>query len=430
MYCHDRKGCLLIQKLIALKPSKREALAMLLFFVSGAAIGWAVWLSDMPTALLLALIPLWGMTKNRAEAFCLWFAYYLFGSSVLPAASAVFFGEEAWLILGYVMWLSSAVLLAMPWTLVTFTPTWKRALGLPLAWLMVALPPLGIIGWLNPLTSAGWLMPGMGWSGIALWFAVGMCLIVVFGMAGKKSPSVTAAMFLLLCVVLIQMPKPQHWEVEGWPSSVYGWTALSTHLGKMPSDYDSFITRQIQVIALVKKELAKPETRVVVLPEQIVGSWTKEMTEPIWMSLMPLQSMKEQNQTVLFGGSIANGSQYDNALIAFTGDGIGVTHLSVQPVPVSMWNPFSNKDAIANWSRTNRGELRSILYTVSLCYEDLLVWPILHGFAVPRHERPFTIISVANQWWVKGSGEERIQQKSIEAWAMLFTANLVRSTND
>jgi len=410
--------------------SNRNAWILYGYFLTGGLVAWSVWLSDMPTALLLVLMPLWGMTQNRRQAFSLWFGYYLVGSSVLPAASAVFFGEDAWLIIGYTMWVASAAILASPWSLLTFQKGYNRAFGLILATTLVAVPPIGIIGWLNPLSSAGWIMPGMGWSGIALWFLAAMVLIAGFEWSFRKNALITIAMVPALVAVLITLPKPLHWDVNGWPSGIYGWTAISTHLGKLPTDYGEFIDRQTKVISLVKAELNKPDTRVVILPEQIIGSWTHEMTEPIWLALLPLQSMKEKGQIVFIGGEIASGKQFDNALIAFSGDGVAYIHRSVQPVPVSMWNPFSPNGVVANWTHTNRGELHSILYTASICYEDVLVWPILHAFALPHNERPFAIISVANQWWIKGSGGDRIQQKSIESWAMLFTATLVRATND
>lgn len=404
-----------------LKWNKAVHLPMVLFLVAGGLIGWLVWLGDISPAVLFVLLPLWGMTRNRREAFSLWFGYYLFGSSVIPAASGVFFGEGFWWIVGIAMWIISAILLAAPWTLFTLQGKW-RALGLIPAWLAVSLPPLGIIGWLNPLASAGWLMPRMGWEGVALWFVAGLCVIAVFRWASGKALRISMAMLAVLALTATQFKEPHQFDV-------YGWVPISTKFGKMPENYNELIFRHADVIGLVKSELAKEETRVVILPEQVIGPWN-DIADPIWKTLLPIQSMKDRRQTVFIGAEIHNGQQRENALIAFTGDGVAFTHLSVQPVPVSMWKPFSNDGVIANWGRVNSGELRDVRYTVSLCYEDLLVWPILRAFALPENERPQVILSVANQWWVKGSGEDRLQRRSIESWAYLFGATLIRSTNE
>lgn len=396
-------------------------LPMVMYLVAGGMIGWLVWLGNVSPALLFVLLPLWGMTRDRREAFSLWLGYYLLGSSVIPAASGVFFGASVWWIVGVCMWVVSAFLLAAPWTLFTYHGKW-RALGLIPAWLAVSLPPLGVIGWLNPLVSAGWLMPKMGWEGVAAWFVAGMCAIAAFRWASGKALRTSMAMLTVMAVAATQFEEPNLFDV-------YGWVPVSTKLGKMPENQNELINRHADVIGLVKAELVKEETRVVILPEQIIGTWN-EIAEPIWTTLLPLKSMKERRQTVLIGAEIPNGSQRDNALIAFTGEGVAFTHLSVQPVPVSMWKPFSNNGVIANWQRVNSGELRDIRYTVSMCYEDLLVWPALRAFALPRNDQPQAILSVANQWWVKGSGEDRIQLISITAWAHLFGATIIRATNE
>lgn len=397
-------------------------LPILLYLFAGGLIGWLSWLGNASPALLFVLLPLWGMTSDRREAFSLWFGYYLFGSSVIPAASGVFFGDGFWWIAGMAMWIVSALLLAAPWTLFTFPGRW-RALGLIPAWLMVSLPPLGIIGWLNPLASAGWLMPRMGWEGVMYWFVAGACVIATFRWAFGKALRTSIAMLVVIVVTLTQFNEPHHYHV-------YGWVPVSTKLGKMPERHNNeAINRNAEVIGLVQAELAKEETRVIILPEQIVGIWS-DTAEAIWKALLPLKSMNERKQTVLIGAEIQNGQRRENALIAFTGDGVAFTHLSVQPVPVSMWNPFSKDGVTANWQHVNNGELRDVRYTVSLCYEDLLVWPILHSFALPENKRPQAILSVANQWWVKGSGEDQLQRRSIESWAHLFGATPIRATND
>ena len=60
-----------------------------------------------------------------------------------------------------------------------------------------------------------------------------------------------------------------------------------------------------------------------------------------------------------------------------------------------------------------------------ICYEQLLVWPILQSMA----HRPDLIVAIGNGWWTAGTSVAAIQKASSAAWARLFGLPLVVSFN-
>jgi apolipoprotein N-acyltransferase len=60
-----------------------------------------------------------------------------------------------------------------------------------------------------------------------------------------------------------------------------------------------------------------------------------------------------------------------------------------------------------------------------VCYEQLLVWPILQSMA----QKPDLIVAIGNGWWTAGTDITAIQKAVSTAWARLFGLPLVVSFN-
>ena len=101
--------------------------------------------------------------KTRREAFNFSACYYAGASWSIIFAVRNFFGPEAGIFEGVLLWITAAFILSVPW-LVLWIPDrcqflWRAPLGLALS----VIPPIGIIGWASPLTAAGYLFPGTSW---------------------------------------------------------------------------------------------------------------------------------------------------------------------------------------------------------------------------------------------------------------------------
>ncbi|MET0094468.1 MAG: hypothetical protein ABW120_13080, partial [Sedimenticola sp.] len=95
------------------------------------------------------------MAWNRWSAWSVALVYYLVAGRDIPDGAVLFFGQGE--DFGWLLLLCSSLALSMPYALL-----WRRS---PQAWriilvmLLVSIPPVGIVGWANPLTSAGVIFP-------------------------------------------------------------------------------------------------------------------------------------------------------------------------------------------------------------------------------------------------------------------------------
>src|SRR5713226_5314728 len=133
---------------------------------STAAIAWNGHLAVIPFSLVAPLLVY--HTKSRKHAYASMFSYYAAASWPLIPGARAFFGVQGTPLIGLLLCLAAAALLALPWGLLFMRERRKAALSIPLCVLLTAIPPLGIIGWASPLLSAGVLFPGSKWFGLAL----------------------------------------------------------------------------------------------------------------------------------------------------------------------------------------------------------------------------------------------------------------------
>jgi hypothetical protein len=377
-----------------------------LFATAGTAVGLLVWVWHFTPALLFILFPLWGMTKDRYEAFSLWLGYYLAGSYLIPSSTTLLF------------WLGYATVLASCWTLFTFKKSLWKTGGMLFAWLIVTVPPIGVIGWINPALGAGWIFTGYGWTGLALYVAAAAITLEVFSVASQRKMSLSVVMAVFFAVGLVRYPLPYTNDagVQHDIGGVTGWIPEKTKLGTLPATFDEQRTRQEILLGTITQELAKEETTVVILPEEIVGTWSP-VAESIWKAKLPMKQMRDRQQFVMVGAQYPTENERDDSLLIFDGTGNIQRYSAVQP------DPFSLNGDVAHWGKMNRGEIHGVRFAVSFGYEDFLTWPVLRNFAVNKKDWPMAILSI-------GSGENDIQQRSIHSWAYLFNASLLSAANE
>jgi hypothetical protein len=145
----------------------RITLRVTISIVSAASIGFLLaYATEIGLALCVVMPTLCFVQKRRIHAFVVAFAYYVATSSILIPGILSFFGPGTTLRLAFALWGTACLLLALPfgalWSENRLAARWRA----PLAVVASVPPPLGIIGWANPLTSAGMLFPGMAWLGL------------------------------------------------------------------------------------------------------------------------------------------------------------------------------------------------------------------------------------------------------------------------
>src|SRR6202158_4990882 len=167
---------------------------------STSAIAWNGHLAAIPLSLVAPLLVY--RTKSGKHAYASMFSYYAAASWPLIPGARAFFGVQGTPLIGLLLCLAAAALLALPWGLLFTRGRERAAWAVPLCILLTAMPPLGIIGWASPLLCAGVLFPGSKWFGLAL--------TTVFLIAFRFKPGLSIVSLALCALVFhFQYRQPQ-----------------------------------------------------------------------------------------------------------------------------------------------------------------------------------------------------------------------------
>ncbi len=370
----------------------------------------------LPVALFYPF--LWATAPSRAIAAFVAAGYFLAASRGLPQGVANYYAADLWpgLLLWVVASASFVIVHAMFWT----KPRGENASGRKgtdaartlrylVVMVLLALPPFGITGWAHPLTAAGVLFPGWGWTGLG---ATAILLVVMTGRRWQIAVAVLAGLYV--------------WSAMNWtsPKLPPGWIAVDLkqggHLGR-----DGSLAYQRDLVDTVRKATeAGGDVRVAVLPESALGLWTPTVAR-VWQ-----EGLRGSNLTVVAGAAVIDPRGYDNVMVATSADAANVLYRERMPVPGSMWQPWLRLTSQGGGARADFfgnpvvavDELR---IAPLICYEQLILWPVLQSML----HAPEVIVAVGNGWWTENSSIVAIQEASVAAWARLFDLPIVMAFN-
>ncbi len=349
------------------------------------------------------LLPIWIPQLPRASRrFIAALIYFLVGSFGIVHGSAEFFGANSGDWMGWSFWIVSSILLAALW-LVARNPL----LGV-LAILIDALPPLGLIGWLSPLTGAGALFPGMGVIGVIL-------LLVAWSVWSVKiwGKWVAAGVILLAftangIAIFHPIAAPK------------GWVGLQTHTGELVTPLQGVES----AVSAGQRALQHPKASVVVFPETIAGHWLPGTQAALYSEYQ----QRQNKQQIWLIGAVTFGKtqRWDSVVEYAPGVGHAGHHVArtAFPVPVSMWAPWAKDRYGATWYTPARKIDGQRVY-VSICYDQALSWVWLE--AVWQH--PEVIVATSNVWWAASTDIPAIEDENTAAWARLMGSGVVMARN-
>lgn len=385
-------------------PEWLHAAALIGLAIVTGIVGWSGHVLTLPVALVFPA--LWASSRSRLVAAAVSAGYFLAASRGLPQGVANFYAADLWP--GLLLWVAASLSF-----LVVHTALWTKRRGegtavrFFVAAVLMALPPFGIVGWAHPITAAGVVFPGWGWLGLV---AAAAGLLV---MTTKWWPAASIALggFWL-------------WSAATWtpPPLPYGWTGVDLELGQSLGR-DVALDRHRDLVATVKRT-ASQGAGVVVLPESTLGFWTPTV-DRLWRG-----GLNGTTITVIAGGVIVGSDGYDNAMIAVSAPGSQILYRERMPVPVSMWQPWrrwigESAGARAHLFANPVVELAGSRIAPLICYEQLIVWPVLQSMV---HD-PDLVVATGNGWWTAGTSIVAIQIASAEAWAKLFGKPIVMAFN-
>jgi hypothetical protein len=378
---------------------------------STAATAWSGHLAAIPFSLVAPLLVY--HTKSRKHAYASMFSYYAAASWPLIPGARAFFGVQGTPLIGLLLCLAAAALLALPWGLLFTRERRKAALSIPLCVLLTAIPPLGIIGWASPLLSAGVLFPGSKWFGLAL--------IIVFLSIFRFKPA-HSVVCLTFCAVVFQFQYTQ-------PQLPAGWEAVNTTYGGAGQG-DTDFTSEYNTHQAMQTSILESHAAVLLFPEHLVTHWN-ESTDAFWGNTLTL--VAAQHRTVLIGAGInLSGTprnpfaqnRYLNVLLA-RGEENSALYQERIPIPIAMWKPLGDDGVPLKLFAHGIILIHNQNAAVLICYEQILVWPFLSSAL----EHPTILLTTSNDYWAKNTRIPAIQESNAASWARLFHLPMLSATN-
>jgi hypothetical protein len=371
------------------------------------AIGLVAWSGEprlLPAAMLFPA--LWAAAPTRLGASLVAAGYFLAASRGLPQGVANFYGSgfEA----GIALWIGASVLFVATHTLLwTKRSGWGRIVRYAMIAVLLSVPPIGIVGWAHPITAAGTLFQGLGWTGLAA-AAIGL-----LAMTTRFRP-----------IAILTLGGLWIWSAANWtaPSLPQGWIGVDTKFGGSNGQYANY-EQHLKTIDQVRAAAANG-TSVVVLPESALGLWTPT-TERLWT-----RALAGLDITVYGGAVVVDEAGYDNVMMELSQQGTSVRYRQRMPVPVSMWQPWlglldAPAGARADFLANPVVVVSDVRVATLVCYEQLLVWPMLQSAL----STPDILVAPSNGWWTYGTNIAAIQIAASSAWARLFHLPLVLVSN-
>lgn len=388
-----------------------------IFAVIGLVVGDMAWRSTIAQLWLLTLPLATGNARTRGQVFALMLGYFSAGSTALPGVVSVFFhgSAGAWLAIGAPAAL--AAVLAAPFLLVTPAASWLwRAASYLAALVLLTVPPVGMLAWMNPLLVAGTLFPST--AGIGL---IATALLLA-GIAA--APRHVAATLVVLSTLLGGLAT----RIVAPPQTLPGVIALNTAMGPGRSAQDeSNDTRRIA--AAIGAALATPGAKAIVLPESIISSY--RLVDDAILFDVGRQAAR-QGVDVVFGATLltdVNATAWRDAVM---GTGTlaenGSPTLVGEPrllMPVGNWHLGLPGGATPHPFATDRGDLAGWPVAWSVCFEDTELWS--HPFLL--FGQPKAMVSMRNDWALKGTFSLTIQRRSAQQLARLAGVPLVVAEN-
>ena len=369
------------------------------------AVGWSGHAATLPLSFGFLLLIL--VQPNRWAAYRVALAYYAASTWPLVPGANTFFGQNSYIWQGVTLWLTASVLLATPWGLSHFRTWPARFWSVPVALTATSLPPLGLIGWASPLTTAGMLFPGTAWLGI---IAV-LVLPAVIVYRRHLGLALAGALFVLANAIYLRDPAPPP-----------GWEAADTTFGRSEFELPD-PAREFRNAEWIQQRALNSNAQVIVFPETVVPRWN-DATEAFWEPT--LVALAARGTTIVLGTTIpVTASQQRINGIIIRGESGPASFFQRVPPPISMWKPLSPSGFPLRLTGRGTVPIADERTGVLICYELVLTWPVL----TMSLEHPTILVGLANDYWARQTSIPAVQRAALTAWARLFSLPKLMAVN-
>lgn len=381
------------------------------FFLFGALLGWAMFDYEGDVSWLVLgpfVVVLWAMSGGRWTAWLVMFGYYLGASRGLLTGGGIFFADKGVFSLsdGLLVWIGPALILSVVWALL-----WGRASILfrsLIAIVIVAVPPVGLVGWGSPILAAGAWFPGLGFVSLLLMLLViGLMARLAQGNQDRFTGWSVASLIIvsLACNSLYVSPTQDDW------------VGVNTDFG------DGRKQTSFEGISRLQDRLLTQRSNVSVWPEAAGGWWD---INKAFLSAAD-DEMKMQKRSALIGAHRVVNGLYMNTVESIGAES-GIEWHSRMVVPLSMWRPWASQGEkwAVDWTGSGVQPFQGKKVAVMICYDQVIVWPAI----LTMMDKPDVLVGVSNGWWSKGTAATGAQIASMGSWARLMGLPMVTARNE
>jgi apolipoprotein N-acyltransferase len=381
----------------------------------GALLGLTWGFDHLPFAIAsVAIFPVvLFFCPKRITAFAYALAYFLVASRGIPHGAGIFFETTSNPMLGWLLWAGAGILNALPWawawikTRDPFVPILRVCAAV----VITTLPPIGLVGWVSPLSAAGWLYPGLGLIGLGLLFLM---------WSGLIAKSLRVSMFCAAIAVgsNISYSPASNYELNGM-----NFVGIDTQFSKLQSKSYQHISSRLNLITELSKKV--PDNTVVVLPETMLPAPDFKNFGFVEAILENAGStLNSKNSVIIFGREFPTESgSFENTLV-FLGHQKDPLKQRI-PVPFGMWKPWAFDSFEMNIFGSGATSFAGLKMGFLICYEQTLT--ITNLGTMINH--PDLVIASANDWWAKGTSIPNIQAQTSLAWTRLFGVPFISAVN-
>lgn len=403
------------------RPLWATALIATIGLGSAWMLGVNAWASPESTLILLLLPLLMNLVKHRLWPYAVALAYFGSANVELPSVISRFFPEGVGPLATFGGPLLLTALQSLPFLL--YRPDRsprERSVRMASALVLLTLPPIGWLAWMNPLLAAGLLFPGVGYAGLILTLAAFSALAGSGGQSSRKWVLGTGALLLAAAIGL------NYWAGRTAGPALYQWTAFDT---KIPpaSLRDPLEVREVlpgTAVGALSMEMMSDDTDVIIFPESILSPLTP--ADQVAMA-QAVDEAKRRGIVILAGVVEQTGpDQWRNTIQAF-GAQEGIVDETRLPMPMGNWRLTGGVPARPFASDLTIIETRNgpFVTAMSICYEDTLIWPHF-GLLAGRAD---VMVSVSNSWATGHTRGRLTQEVSAKLLGRLAGVPLIRAEN-
>jgi apolipoprotein N-acyltransferase len=305
-------------------------------------------------------------------------------------------------------WALMTATTALPWLLISGTGI-RRVISGGVVGMLTLLPPFGTLAAPSPHMALGYVFPGSGA------FANILLIISIAVFPGLNRRHQIGWFFGLTIISLTchELYKP--------PAPPTTWQAIRTHFIDQPDD--ALASRHTRMQWLLKDATQRlmGGTKLAIYPETVLGNMQPGLVPQL--ALLEARA-KRFEATLLIGLSAQTPSGLENRLV-FLGTETGY-YRARQPVPLILWNLWSQTGYDAHWADKGVYNLRGKRAALLICWEEWTPWTMLRS----AFERPEIILSASNHGWARrGRYMWKKQTLGAKALEMQYGLPMLRAIN-